>query len=84
MINRTFQHFNCIGDYSLGRKQVANIENVKIVPDNHVYRHAGISEKSGRKVMKRLAEQGEISPLITSTKRRLLSIEDARTLAAAL
>ena len=63
---------------------MSNIREAKIIPDTCVYQVRRVGTRTGRKVMDGLTAKGEINPLITSTRRRLLSFGEAETLADAL
>ena len=61
-----------------------DIRTAKIVPDTRVYELKQISKEAGRKRLTELKEAGDIAPLVTGTKRTLLSFEEAERLAASL
>ncbi len=61
-----------------------NIRDAKIIPDTRIYPLTNVSKEAGRKVLERLRETGEINPLMTSTRRCLLSYGEAQALANAL
>ena len=61
-----------------------NIREAKIVPDTRIYSFRNVSKEAGRKVMEHLRTCGAIDPMITVTRRRLLSFAEAEVLAKAL
>lgn len=61
-----------------------DIEDVPLVPVQNVFAAKHVSPKKGDQVYGQLKTDGKITPTETTTKRRLLSIRDTRTLAGAL
>lgn len=61
-----------------------NIRTVKLVTDLRVFEAKNVSKDYGRRRVKDLEGEGEISPKRTPTGRCLLSYEEVETLADAL
>lgn len=60
------------------------IRNVPLVPAGKLFDAINVSREHGRKRMRELQAEGVINPLVTPTKRPLLSFADAERLVAAL
>ena len=57
------------------------IKEAAIVQDLRVFQARGVSKEFGKKVLKRLSDEGEIAPHRTRSGRNLLTFGDAERLA---
>jgi hypothetical protein len=61
-----------------------DVRDAPMIQDTILFQARRVSRTRGRRRLKELEARGEITPLVTPTGRRLLSIADAERLASAL